>query len=258
MKSKPLKYILLAIFAFPFLINAQTKVADDFTYEVNQIYPYISIDKDQLQKAKTLSDLHEKYKASWVREYISVEIVTTQQGKLKKATSKSDQLTAEQKSNMSIADAGTDIKVNIRYIPENNLRQNDPKTNNFTLAINPDRPAIYPGGTVALKQYLQKEAIDKLPDNSFAGYDLTAIKFTIGEEGEIVNAHVFDEVYPSYSNETVNDLLLKTIANMPCWQPAEYADGTKVQQEFVLTVGNMENCIIPLLGIQKEWWTSQE
>jgi len=45
---------------------------------------------------------------------------------------------------------------------------------------------------------------------------------------------------------------LETIQKMPCWKPAKYANGTTVKQDFVLTVGNMENCIMPMLNISRD------
>ncbi|MFT4667667.1 MAG: hypothetical protein ACI9XB_004640 [Gammaproteobacteria bacterium] len=57
-------------------------------------------------------------------------------------------------------------------------------------------------------------------------------------------------MYNSSIDENVNELLLETIQNMPCWKPAEYANGLKVKQEFVLTVGNMESCVVNLLNIR--------
>jgi TonB family protein len=77
-------------------------------------------------------------------------------------------------------------------------------------------------------------------------YNFVAIKFTIDEAGQIINAHIFQ---PS-KDEDVDNLLLETICNMPNWKPAEYSNGKKVKQEFVLTVGNMENCMINLLNIR--------
>ena len=92
--------------------------------------------------------------------------------------------------------------------------------------------------------------MDKIPDGSFIGYDLAAVKFTINEEGKITDAHIFGSEYQTSKNEKIDELLLETICNMSTWKPAEYANGTKVKQEFVLTVGNLENCMINLFNIR--------
>jgi len=251
--------MLSIVLAFPQLGSSQNSLTKELSYEVNRIYPYISISKEKLNEALSINDFKNQvknvnldYKLSWVRAFISVEILTSQKGEIRKAVSKNDVLSQEQKEIMNMADAGTDISVKIKYIPENTLRHNDPKELNFTFTVDPEREALYPGGQQQLKNYLKEKAIDKIPSNSFKDYDLAAVKFTVNEEGEISNAHVFGTEYQSSKKEKIEKLLLETIRDMPRWIPAEYANGTKVKQEFVLTVGNMENCIIHLLNIKRD------
>ena len=38
---------------------------------------------------------------------------------------------------------------------------------------------------------------------------------------------------------------------MPSWKPAAYANGMKVKQDFVLTVGDMTSCVVNLLNIRQ-------
>lgn len=243
-----------------FLVFASANFAaaqESFTFEVNRVFPHISISTENLNNAKTIADLNKFYKPSWVKEYISVEISAPHNGEQVKAVSKNDVLSQKQKEIMKHADLGEDIYVLVKYIPDNNLKHNDPKEHDFTFSVDPDSEASFPEGQEQLTKYLKEKAIDKISSTSFEGYDLTAIEFTISEEGEVRNAQVFNSAYQTYKNEEVNQLLLKTVQAMPCWKPAEYANGTKVEQKFVLTVGNMNNCIIPLLGIKSEKLSSQ-
>ena len=85
-----------------------------------------------------------------------------------------------------------------------------------------------------------EEISAKIPKGSFKDFDLTAVKFTIDEAGKVINVHTFDSIYKTFENDNVDNILLMAISNMPQWKPAEYSDGTKVKQEFALTVGNME------------------
>jgi len=39
---------------------------------------------------------------------------------------------------------------------------------------------------------------------------------------------------------------------MPKWTPASYSDGTAIEQDYVLMVGNMKSCIVNLLNIRKK------
>lgn len=252
-----LTLLLFLAFVIPNLSTAQDN--HNLSYEVHKIYPPFSITKEKLKEAKTLSDfknetsnLNLAYDPSWVSEYIDVEILATDKGVIKKAVSKNNILSLEQKDLMNRADVGTAISVKIRYMPENNLSQNEAKEMGFTFTTNPESDATYFGGIAALKKYLKENAMDKIPEGSFKGYDLTTIKFTIGEEGEVLDVHLFAAEYPSDVDVEINELLLQTIREMPCWQAAKYANGTTVKQAFALTVGNMENCVVNLLNIRRD------
>lgn len=250
---------LLLLVSFPNNSIAQTVEATALSYEVHKIYPYISISKEKLQEVQSIRDfknvtngLNLEYKSEWVKTYNSVEISAIQGGQLKKATSNDDMLTTAQKELINGADTGTAISVRIDYLPENNLKHNEPKELYFSFSIDPKMEAVFPGGTAALYSYLETNAIDNIPVGSFQAYDLTNVKFIIDEEGKVTNVHVFGAEYQSDRNEEIENLLLNTISNMPCWTPAEYADGTKMKQEYVLTVGNMENCMVNLMNIRRD------
>ncbi len=208
--------LLFISLAFPYPGSSQGNSTNELKYEVNRVYPYLSITKETLNEAQTLADLNTRYKSSWVREYLSVEILASYKGKIRKGGSKNDTLSQEQKEIINMADAGTDISVNIRYLPENTLKHNDTKENNFTFTLDPEKEAKYPGGQQQLQQYLKDNAIDIIPVDSFNGYDLTAIKFTIDEDGQIIDAHVFEPVLQTSKNEKTDDLLLEIIRKMPC------------------------------------------
>lgn len=250
MKRFQLQCLLLLFFCFTCLTTSfgQEQATAPLQFEVNKVYPYISISPQALKEAQSLLDLNRHYKPNWVSNYLSVEISAVQNGKLKKVLGESDLLNKEQKELIQNADAGTDMAINIRYIPENNLKEKEAKEMDFTFKIDPKIDAEYPGGQEALDEYLKTNAINKITNSSFKGFDLSAIQFTINEDGEITSAQLFDSVFQSYKNEAVNDLLLEVIRKMPCWKPAEYANGTKAKQQFVLTVGNPKSCLGNLLN----------
>ena len=239
--------ILCFAIALPGLAFAQDDQPDELQYEVQRIYPYISIARQQLHDANTLLDLNERYQSSWVREYLSVEVLTIYGGTLRKSVSKNDVLSDEQKDHMYTADVGTDITVNVHYMPENNLSHNEAREINFTLNVDADSGARYVGGPHALMLFLKERAIDHISDGSFRDYDMASIKFGIDEVGQIIDAHIYTS-----QDDAIDELLLAAICDMPAWKPAEYSDGTKVKQEFVLLVGSMENCMIPTLNIRRD------
>lgn len=241
-----MKNIILSLFLIHIVVIGFSQ--DELSYEVNVNFPALSISKNQLKEANSLIDLNKHYKPSWVREYISVQISTSYQGKIQNAVSTDDMLSQEQKDLMDEADEGSEIMVNVQYIPENNLKNNEPKEIDFAFIINPEIEAQFVGGHQQLDQYLKDKVIDKIPKNTFTGYDLGVIKFAIDEEGQVIDAHIFW----SSNHEEIDQLLLSTIANMPCWIPASYTNGKKVKQEFAFTVGNHKNCTIHTLNIHKE------
>lgn len=239
--------VLLYLFAFAHPGFSQDKLS----YEVYINYPPLSISREKLNEAHSISDLNSSYKSSWIRKFISVEISASHNGKIIKSQYTNDALSQEQKDLISKADAGTDISVRINYIPQNTLSHNDPKEFNFRFSLHPDTEASYVGGQQKLKSYLKNKAIDKISAARFYDinqYNLVAIKFTIDEAGQIVNTNIFQ----SSKDEKIDELLLDAICSMPLWKPAEYSNGIKVQQELVFTVGNMENCMVNLLNIQQE------
>lgn len=215
-------------------------------FEINKVLPFISIQENKLDKINTLTDLDKRYPTSWVREYISVEISAYKNGSQTKASGISDVLNQEQKELIRLADRSSDIAVSVMYLPENSLKNNTVKQYDFKVTIIPDKNAIYSEGTEQLIQYLQKNSIVNIEAGNFTGYDLTAIKFTITEQGHIADIQV---TMPSKDTK-IDEMLVAAISKMPSWKPAEFSNGLKVKQNFVLTIGNMENCMVNLLNIR--------
>lgn len=250
MKNIKNKLLILFIVSLAFTQFGSSQDNSDFEleYEVNRVYPYISITRTDLNSATSLIDLNPRhFKPSWVKEYYVVEIVTTQNGKIQKAVGKNNLLTQKQKDNMKTADVNTDIIVNINYLPNNTLKNNEPKKMDFTFSIEPDNEATFASGEKDLKKYLEENVMAKISKENFKIYNLTALKFTVNETGEIVDTHIFQT-----SDDTeIDNLFLEVISNMPKWKPAKYYNGIKVKQEFTFTVGDHRSCVINTLSIRR-------
>lgn len=243
------KYILiLLILPLITLVFAQNNLST-IDFEVNKITPPIALSKQGLKEAKNLTDLNPRYPSNWVKAYKSVEITTIQDGKIMKARGQNDQLTQEQKSLMLDADVNTDISINIEYMPDNNLKTNELQSFSFSLSVLPEKDAVFIGGNQELQRYLKKNMMDDIDPAVFNGYDLAVITFSVDEAGRIVDVQTFDNAYYSFKDENIEKILIEALCNMPDWQPASYANGRRVKQDFVLTVGNHQNCILPLLNI---------
>ena len=236
--------LLLVALAFPQHASAQYDPPQKLEYVVEKVFKPLSMSKDELNSAESVADLREQFKPSWVKKYLTVEILTIHNGKERKAVHTEGTLSKEQKNNMQTADAGQDISIKINYIPENTLKNNPPKEMSWSFLVYPEKKAAYPYGQEKLNQYLKESAVDNIPEGLITGYALAAVKFTVTENGDIINP----KVAWSSKDDTVDELLLETVRNMPKWIPAEYADGTKVAQDFAFAVGNMESCAINVLN----------
>lgn len=235
--------ICLLILAFQFNIVLGQ---DTFSYDIHRNYAPLSLEATDVHNAKTISDLNKNFEADWVKEYLKVEISSTINGVLTKAVGKDIMLTSRQREILNKADSATDIVISVKYMPDNNLSHNDPQELGFSFIVEPERVAEYPGGAKKMKAYLEENVRDKISKEKFKQYQLTVVKFTIDEEGLVIDPQLF---WSSEDEET--DIILKSaVCNMPRWIPAKYNSGLKVKQEFVLTVGDMESCVTPLLGIR--------
>lgn len=231
--------LVFILFAMPGFTTPQELSYFELGHEVNRFYSDISVTEQKLDEAQTLADLNRFYKPSWVREYLLVEVAASHNGKVVRAKSENDTITTEQKKIMQMADAGTDVAVTVRYMPENNLKNNQVCNMDFLFDIAPANKAAYIGGEEKLQEYL-KNSIARLPKSSFRKNGLSAVKFTIDEEGQVIDALLLD---PSKDEET-DKVLLETVCNMPTWNPARYSNGTPIKQESVLTVGDHKSCMV--------------
>ncbi len=242
MKKNQILLIVLLFIGCAFNSFAQ----QDLKFEINKVLPFISIQEDKLDKINTLTDLDKRYPTAWVKAYISVEISAYKNGIQTKALGMSDVLNQAQKDLIRLADRNNDIAVIVTYIPNNSLKNNPAKQYDFKVTIIPDQNATYAEGTEQLIQYLQKNSIANIEAGSFTGYDLTAVKFTITEQGYVTDIQV---AMPS-KDKKIDEMLVTAISKMPNWKPAAFSNGLKVKQNFVLTIGNMENCMVNLLNIR--------
>lgn len=239
---------LFTMFAISNNTYSQDSLSFDLSYEVNRVYPSLSHTKSALSEANTIADLNKYYKPEWVREFITIDISTSHNGEIMHAVSQNDTLTHEQKLNIKKADVNSEVLVYIKYIPENTLVDNDAKELDFSFFIDPDQEAQFATGQQQLKRYIEDNAMSKVSEESFNIHHLTAVKFTISEEGQVVDAYVFE----SSEDEEVDAILLEAICNMPKWTPAEYKNGLTVKQDFVLTIGDHRSCVINLLNVRRE------
>ncbi len=213
----------------------------NLNYDVHGTYER-SVKKITLNEAKSLSDIIPQYPSQWIKDYTFVEVMVTNNGKTIKAAGKSMALNAEQKNILRTADLGSDVAISIGYIEKNAVTDNiQSATLHFEATVTPEKEAEYNGGYQQLTQYIKENGINKLPDVDRKEFKPVIVNFTVNEQGEISNAHI----YRSSLNPKVDNTLLEAINKMPKWKPAETSKGVKVKQNFKLNVfgsGNGGGC----------------
>ena len=146
------------------------------------------------------------------------------------------------------ADLGSNIKVIVQYLPDNNLSKSEIQEMDFAFKVDPTHEAKCAGGEDHLNQYIEESIIKKVSRKDVPQYQVAAVKFTINENGNVVDAIIAS----ASRNKDTDALLLKTICEMPKWVSAEYSDGTKTKQEFVFTIGDHYSCTMNILDIKSE------
>lgn len=194
--------------------------------------------KQKLAEAKLLGDFIPGYPTNWISNYTSVEIIVTSNGIVKKATSKNDTLSNEQKNILNTSDIGAEIIIKVKdrfFNPEANIISD--RKINISMMIIPQIEAEYIGGNQKLSKYINENVIKKINENYPKNFQQGIVNFTINENGEIENT----KIATSSGDVSTDKLLLETINKMPKWKPAENSNGIKVKQDFKFVVGS-EGC----------------
>ena len=238
--------ILLTVLINFHLSFGQVNYEDSFSIGINRNYPPLSIESKDIQTAQTLLDLNKNFESTWIKKYLSVQTFATINDEQIVIDSRDMTLSEAQRNVITAADSGTDIRVKVKYMPDNDLAQNEPKELSFSFIVEAEKPAHFPGGADEMKKYLDRNVADKISKDKFNKYQLAVIQFSIDEEGLVIDPVVFW----SSDDKEIDAILKAAVCNMPKWSPASYKNGDKAKQEFVLTVGDMTSCVTPMLGVR--------
>ena len=138
-------------------------------FGIYQVYPPLSLTKDQLNSLSSIPELNRFYKPSWIKEYISTAIKASVNGTMKISLGESEMLTEDQIDLIKSADTGSEISVDINYIPENNLKVNEARDIHFSFTIEPEVDARYPIEEEGLMDFIQFEGLYHISADSFDG-----------------------------------------------------------------------------------------
>jgi TonB family protein len=221
-----------SLLSLGFLLLFISGYAQDLKFNVHGKYTR-AVNKQTLSSAKTLVDLISGYPASWISEYTSVEITGTCGGKTIKAEGKDEILNPEQQKLLNTLDLCADVVIHVKYIAKNST--NGLAENNkirVTLTLIPDVEAEYLGGADELNKFIKENALNNIPEATSKKITGAIVKFTVNENGEVGNV----QLSRTTGDTSTDQLLMETLSKMPKWKPAENADGTKVKQDFELSL----------------------
>ena len=90
---------------------------------------------------------------------------------------------------------------------------------------------------------IKKELIDETSWKSLGQYQLAVARFIVDIDGQIIDPKIFW----SSENDETDAKMIEFICNMPAWIPAQYTTGHKIAQEYALTIGDNNSCVVPML-----------
>lgn len=234
------KYIATATLVLSIGLGALAQgVSVNFGYGLRPTYKR-PIQKEVLEKARSLMDIIPDYPIHWIADYVSVEVLATGHGKNRKALGTNVVLNAEQKNILSTANLDDDVEINVNYRTHNVVTGAPTNSGmHVVFRIVPETEAEFVGGDAALKEYMREKGIDKISEKIPAGFKQVLVRFTVNEQGKTADAYIS----VSSGSDKIDQLILDSIKNMPKWKPAENAKGEKVKQEFEFIAGQtMDGC----------------
>lgn len=207
--------------------------AQDLAYEVRGKY-LKTVTKDVLEHSNLLSDIIAGYPVNWVKEYVSVDVLTEKDGKTELAKGENQVLNSEQKTILNKVDLDSEVHINVRYRSINSVTER--KENNemvVKMTVIPDIQAEFEGGDDNLKKYLKDNLIDRITENTPPEFQKGKVVFKIDSTGKLVD----EEILESSGDTNMDNFLLEVFRNMPNWKPAQNAIGEKVKQRFEFSMG---------------------
>ena len=190
-----------------------------------------SLQKQKVNDALSIADINPNFPASWIKEYVSVDLSVTSNGQSFHARGSGFHFNSDQQHLLQLAETGSDIKVSIEYYPENNLPK-EIKEMNFKYRVSPDINAEFPGGKQNMLTYLNEKIIDHLSVISKTPVHQAKVSFDINRNGKVTNVKTSERSHSA----AIDALLLASITQMPAWTPGRNTNGAVESQSFELIV----------------------
>jgi len=193
------------------------------------------VSDDKLTNAKLITDVFPGYPSSWINEdnYISTELVISNQSTSTTLKGGSDRLSNEQIIALSEANVNDDITIKVVY------KENGPTQHHIqlTTTVIPFQEAYYGSDQSYFITFVKENMLSSA--QTFSSKDISAfVRFVVDKDGTIQRVVFEDTTLSNYQQKELSDMLY----NMPKWTPAKDKDGKPSLQSLILRIGNLEGC----------------
>ena len=234
-----MRYFVLLIFIGSLIGPLSAQYTNDLAFEVRlDGNTQRQIPESTLNSANTLTDLYERFPADWVEKYLSVDITVTCNGEILEASGTSHELNEEQKQIIQLAEYGSELKMDVKYIADNNLKNKIPRQVDYTFAIIPAQQASFDEKEEELEKYLEEYTVKEIKKANAQIKEWTTVYFSVDEKGDVIDV----EFLKSSNDQKADQIIKNALSNMPKWVPATTKKGKAVRQDFKFYIGNLNLC----------------
>ena len=226
------RYLLLKLFLAVFAISSFTQ-SIPFEIRADLGRPLL---KSELVNIKTVDQLHNGFPVNWIREIVSVDLHAKCAGAQFSSTGNDIRFNEDQLKSLLLLEEGCDFECVVVYIPELDKRQK--KTIQYAFSILPSHNAEYPGGEIALNSYFRNQVIGVLDKKKLESPEFGQFRFSVDDQGRIQQVGV--DI--STGDQILDDLIIKSISDMPAWSPAKDEEGNALSQNFIVNLGRGLGC----------------
>lgn len=217
--------------------NMDFRFFADFIYDVGPRFGPIK--KGDLNKFTSFADFINGEDAERILTYKFVEVIIIENDKETntRESGNSAELTSAQVNLLRTSDYSTNLKIRAD-VTQKNSQTGELEDSYWTphLTIVPERQAVYVNGKASLMEFLRENSKESWVNVVEGKLQSARLYFTVTKNGTIENVTL-----DSSSNFPEVDIRMIELINQTPgkWQPAENANGEKVDQELVLFFGLM-------------------
>lgn len=233
--------ILISLGLAAFSWQSSKKSAVDFVYDLSPRYNR-TFTKTEMAKARSVIDFHnldfnhpDKYSNIVSYQSVVVSVFDDNYEPIIEVAGTTERFNAEQLKLLQSVNYSDDVLIKAEYFEKNN-ETGEPELSYTTphVTVVPEKQAEYEGGKEAFLSYLKSYRVEESVKITKDGLKAGKIRFTINEEGNIVNVRVIS----SSGYASVDKAFEKLVKEAPgTWKVAEDANGQQVEQQLIFSFG---------------------